>query len=571
MRNLNNKSLNDLFRSAQAETEEGNVLLQSEVEQLLQKNKRSVPVTQSIQQKLFERLLSTPLKIGMTAMTTTAILALGIFAFWPQQSTNTVTKNPILSHGTYGSQGTDGATRNFALPPTDKPSFVVSQPSEVLPAIAKIPVTPIATADSLQPTELTPEQLAKLGIVLEDNGDIDFYTKSKVTGEVNKLGLPPTWGVRLHLGEKIADQDLDGVTIPKSAPRLITEPDGAKRLFSFENDTTITQKDGNHSMVMQMQNNVHISPEEEESQALQRTRVAIKTEVDTSNPENVQVNVFLDSMADISKDLKNILSGNVPNGLDSQYCHSLAVALNADVLKGIPIDSLSGFSYVKILGPHDSLSRGSRGNINIAVKSTTSSKNLNTNIELNTKNGSQEQFKRTQVSINSYVDSANHGDAQLDVPLDSMADNVIKLKSMVSQMEASIDLIKLIPIRVRNLKNAAHPNELIFWYEPSPELTAVIPAAVSPVPAVQSKQLAISVYPNPTYGPATIHYELSDAPRAYFSVRNLLGQEVLNGGMTSATTGDANLDLSKLPAGVYLLITTTDNGERDVERVVVTK
>ena len=54
-------------------------------------------------------------------------------------------------------------------------------------------------------------------------------------------------------------------------------------------------------------------------------------------------------------------------------------------------------------------------------------------------------------------------------------------------------------------------------------------------------------------------------------MRNLLGQEVLNGGMTSGTTGDANLDLSQLPAGVYLLITTTDNGERDVERVVVTK
>jgi hypothetical protein len=54
-------------------------------------------------------------------------------------------------------------------------------------------------------------------------------------------------------------------------------------------------------------------------------------------------------------------------------------------------------------------------------------------------------------------------------------------------------------------------------------------------------------------------------------VRNLLGQEVLNGGMASGSTGDVNLDLSQLPAGVYLLITTTDNGERDVERVVVTK
>ena len=42
-------------------------------------------------------------------------------------------------------------------------------------------------------------------------------------------------------------------------------------------------------------------------------------------------------------------------------------------------------------------------------------------------------------------------------------------------MENSIELHRLIPIRVINLKNAAHPNELIFWYEPSPELTAAMP------------------------------------------------------------------------------------------------
>ncbi len=572
MSDRNNKSLNDLFRSAQAEAEQG-VLSQSEVERLLQPGKRSVPVTQSIQQRLFERLLSTPLKIGMTAMTTAACITLGLLAFWPQtpqQSTTTITKAPILSHRTYGSQGTVEATQNISQPTANNATFVAANNQAVV-ATSIIPATPIATADSLQPVELTPEQLAQLGIVLEDNGDIDFYTKSSTTGEVNKLGLPPSWGVQLHLREKISDADIVGVTIPKSAPRLITEPNGAKRLFSFESDTTIAQKDGNRSMVMQMQNKVQISPGEEESQAVQRTRVAIKTEVDTSNPENVQVNVFLNSMADISKELKNIMSGIVPNGLDSQYCHAIAVALNADALKGIPMDSITGFSNVKILGPHDSLSRGNRGNINIAVKSTTSSKNLNTQIELNTKNSSQEPFKRTQVSINSYVDSVNQGDVQLDVPLDSMADNVIKLKGILSQMENSIDLSKLIPVRVINLKNAAHPNELIFWYEPSPELTAAMPAAVNATPAPQSKQIAISVYPNPTYGPATVHYELSDAPRAYFSVRNLLGQEVLNGGVTSGTTGDANLDLSQLPAGVYLLITTTDNGERDVERVVVTK
>jgi hypothetical protein len=120
------------------------------------------------------------------------------------------------------------------------------------------------------------------------------------------------------------------------------------------------------------------------------------------------------------------------------------------------------------------------------------------------------------------------------------------------------------------MKSAAHPNELIFWYEPTPEVTAAIPEASVSTPT-QSKQLAISVYPNPTNGPATIHFDLAGEPKAYFSVHNLLGQKVLDGGTTSGTSGDMKLDLSSLDAGVYLLVTTTDNGERDVERVVVAK
>ena len=200
MSNKNNKSLNDLFRSAEAETD-GNVLSQSEVERLLQTAKRSVPVTQSIGQQLFERLLSTPLKIGMTVMTTAACITLGLIAFWPTPQ-QTVNKAPILSHRTYGSQGTNGAMQHFGTVPENKLSFVVSQLIETFPTTEIIPATPIATSDSLQPVELTPEQLAQLGIVLDDNGDIDFYTKNGSSGEINKFGLPPSWGIRLNLPMK---------------------------------------------------------------------------------------------------------------------------------------------------------------------------------------------------------------------------------------------------------------------------------------------------------------------------------------------------------------------------------
>ena len=321
MSNKNNKSLNDLFRSAQTEAEQ-DVLSQSEVERLLQTGKRSVPVTQSIQQKLFERLLSTPLKIGMTAMTTAACITLGLIAFWPQtpqQSTTTITKAPILSHRTYASQATDGPTQHFATPPTDKPSFIVSQPTEITPATTIIPATPIATADSLQPVELTPEQLAQLGIVLEDNGDIDFYTKSNVTGEVNKFGLPPSWGIRLHFWDTLSEAEIASLHIPNTPPRLVTELNGAKRLFSFENDTTITNSDGIQKSVMQIRNDMKIMPAGYDS--LQQN----------PNDERVLIHVIGDSnLSNCSKFSLNTDSSSQFIDPTKNWNASMQIALNND-------------------------------------------------------------------------------------------------------------------------------------------------------------------------------------------------------------------------------------------------
>ncbi len=256
MSNTNNKSLNDLLRSVQAEAK-GDILSQSEVERLLPSIERSVPVTQSTQQwlsnNLYERLLSTPLKIGMTAMTTAACITLGLIAFWPTPE-QTVNKAPILSHATYGSQGMDGAMQNISRPTANNaPSLnYKSQPNEV---IAKIPAQPIATADSLQPVELSPEQLAQLGIVLEDNGDIDFYTRDVSSAKdshgdslvyVSHYGLPPTWGLRVHFLAHglLTPGDIPEIHCLTMMPQLITEPNGSKRLFSFENNGSSQFKKG---------------------------------------------------------------------------------------------------------------------------------------------------------------------------------------------------------------------------------------------------------------------------------------------------------------------------------------
>jgi hypothetical protein len=135
----------------------------------------------------------------------------------------------------------------------------------------------------------------------------------------------------------------------------------------------------------------------------------------------------------------------------------------------------------------------------------------------------------------------------------------------------NIQLEHLIPIRVRNTKNAEHPNEAIFWYEPTPEVTNLLPQSTVLSSNMAIKHVAVSVYPNPTNGPATVHYDLTGGKSATFSIHNLLGATMLECGATSGTSGDQKIDLSSLEAGVYLLITTTDDGEKDMERIVLTK
>jgi hypothetical protein len=636
-----NTSLNDLFRSAQSEAEK-DVLSQSEVERLLQSAKRSVPVTQSIQQQLYQRLLSAPLKIGMTAMTTAACITLGLIAFWPQTSTQPVNKAPISPNVAYSSPGSNGATHLLAIAPTANPPIIFHNTpiTEALPVTSKIPATPIATADSLQPVELSPDQLAKLGIVLEDNGDIDFYTKSSISGSVNKFGLPPTWGVRLYLGQKISEADIAQLTIPKSAPRLVTEPNGAKRLFSFESDSSYTNNDGGNKVMVQMHNSLNISPNTLDSSPHVFLNRTITKTIEDSNPSTDSKSVKINSHSPTSIEVG--VNKSIPPGFSVGTIYPISKAnpngkITEEVAPGQDVRIIVNSDSNEIAGSKNSLSQlqqvdslQENKDLKVIVKifgDSCASKGTKFDLSLDSSSDSKPgsiKFHGNRVvigddasgamsglmSASSALHNADSVLTHIESELNSETDTTAKMKLLSAKAEYemavkvlqntansfaknniktadsadrvdfwareaavgnSIKLGNLIPIRIRNLKNAAHPNELIFWYEPTPELTSSLPSAVNSNPPPQSKQLAISVYPNPTLGPATIHYELADAPKAYFSVRNLLGQEVLNGGVTSGTTGDAQLDLSQLPAGVYLLVTTTDNGERDVERVVVTK
>ncbi|MEP7235888.1 MAG: T9SS type A sorting domain-containing protein, partial [Ignavibacteriota bacterium] len=82
------------------------------------------------------------------------------------------------------------------------------------------------------------------------------------------------------------------------------------------------------------------------------------------------------------------------------------------------------------------------------------------------------------------------------------------------------------------------------------------------------------IYPNPARTSATVRLALSEPRNLAFSIHDLLGKRVLEAGnLTATSAGDyeKDLNISELPAGVYLLVITTDKGEQNMQRLVIEK
>ena len=513
-----NKSLNELFHSASAETE-GGVPSQSEVERLLRNSEvRSVPVTTNIGQWLYERLLSTPLRIGITSMTTAACIALGIIAFWPQASSQPSNKVSTVANRTAKSNRANERQIPLLAGIGQPPQFTThGQTASAQPAHAhahaQIPATPIAAANSLHPLDLSEAQLAKLGIVLQADGDIDFYVgdglmRGRDSDCVSHYGFTSSGGFRIHFLTRglLTEKDLPQLHILSAAPKLITATTGAKRLFSFDNNSS-NNVPRYHTEVLKSfpsgNGKTDVLPVFDDDSALQASVNTI--------PENRRTNREI-----ILKRVLQVKSGEQK-----------------------PLDTVS-----------------------IQRETVRISDSLGTTIrerEVKFSNDSSEALPPFPDEIDSLNRRTNN-------PANNYSDS--EYNSFLHNLKA---LNRLIPIRIRNLNNHAHPNELIFWYDPTPEVLAAVPQAMAARSEAVTMQVQTVVYPNPTNGRATLRFELMGTNRGHYTVRNLLGQEVMSGGTLSGSTGEVPLDLSKLDAGVYLLVTTTVGGVPDVERVVVAK
>jgi hypothetical protein len=509
MSDPNNKTLSDLLIAARNEPEQEFVSTRDAERLVANSPMRDVPSTW---QRLHRPLLSTPLRLSITAMTSAAVITLatlGIRALLPGAASQ-VTQSPQLAQAQHQQPHNNivAVDTNLNRIQMIAPSIIKTEVAREVPPPASISVSPEVpvTPDipTVKPIELDEQQLSQIGVMLKNNGDIDFFTQFKKDSSLSHYGLPPNAGMKIHFSwdgpHKVGD--LPGFQVPASAPKLITSISGSKRLFSLE---TSSYSDGAHE--------IHTETIKNFTDSTGHMDVGPVFDDDT---------LFQDM---IGKRLKGVNHGSI---------------VIRDEIK--EVDS----------------SNGTPRQIKIVKR-----------IELNNHvpNKGEEDSIFAHVARMALDSFRMHNDQHTFEP---MAHNIDSVFKVFSNNPLAFD--QLIPIRVVNNKNPEHPNELIFWYEPSPEITNLLPAQKQSGTVRMAPKFSVQVYPNPTSGPAQITYTMKDAAHhADFVIRNLLGQKVMDAGSSDGTSGNISLDLSKLEAGLYLLVTTTDDGEQSVERIVVNK
>ena len=152
------------------------------------------------------------------------------------------------------------------------------------------------------------------------------------------------------------------------------------------------------------------------------------------------------------------------------------------------------------------------------------------------------------------------------------------------QEQELASITSLVPIQIREntgLKaDTKYDNGLIFWYEPSKELFKALPQirqTLSAEACTQSdnqKMGNVSIYPNPASMYLFINYTLSSSIKVSVSIWDLSGKivaENISSHIANSGVNKESITLGDIAPGVYLVILTTDSGERSVQRVVITK
>jgi hypothetical protein len=464
------------------------------------------------------------------------------------------------------------ATKKVSVEKTENGEIPVQPIPATLPSVT----TPVKVA-GITPMILPSEKFEVMGVSKKDDGTIIFSQKNE-NGKIFSMAFPKnTWGII------VGGKDLENAAsnAPRFAPMMVTDTKGNKRLMQFS-----SEKDGKKMRALE---------------------IASRSDDENIDPQK------------IDEAIHNALeiAGNLEIGKDG----------DVDLLK-VGSDSVQN-KHLKIFVKTDRREMDSNGkNEKIVIFKNLAF--LDSTLKGQGKITEEKKFKQFLTDL--HIDPANskakikinisNNEAELDN--DPSDVDIQDIEANISQhlMEAekkSLDLNTLIPILVRPAtsehfdkhEGIIYNDGLIFWYDNSeafvkaaktiPIITeydidwiikkqnadSIVINDKNGKKVIRKADLSVgkpdhgtnqiissSIYPNPARNSAKILFSLSEPHTIGFSVHDLLGKRIMEAGSVAEIASgnyEKDLDLSSLPAGVYLLVLTTDKGEQTTQRLVIEK
>jgi len=491
--------------------------------------------------------------------------------------------------------------------PPEPPQPTLAIPAPVSPK-PPILVTPPMKVAGITAVTVVPEKLAKMGISKREDGTVDFAQKND-NGKVFSMGFPKnSWGIIIS-----DDKPNTNINAPNFAPVIVTDSKGNKRLMQFSSEKngikTRTMELNSHGSANGMNNTVSVRKMQVGGKDGDVDKLTI------GNPESndrgnhaqqIHIESNVETVTETTGDgqssslpetnQKNVTVKTERKQIDTTINGKPAKIIVMHVNKTIRKDSTGGTS----------LDNGARS-VNEAeiqfaqIDKQMQEMNLDSVIRTATKTMeiAMEQSNKQVAGINKKM-RHNNMDSVLQ-----LANEALK-EATKSMEDINGNLNNLIPILVRE-KTSEHYNDkdgityddgLIFWYENTDALQEAVRDQNAPKPgsvqftidapidnnnekpasldvkslgSVMSKSL---LYPNPAKTTTTVRFTLSEPRILAFSIHDLLGKRVMEGGNLAANSAgsfEKELNLNELPSGVYLLVITTDKGEQSMQRLVIEK
>jgi hypothetical protein len=591
--NNTNKHLDDLFAEARHEDP---VISEQNARELLTKGEHMQPSLSLFSTKGI--IMST---IGLSLASVLAYVALSGSPQAPVSiSGNTVNTNtPLMNLFAHRIGSTDEpkkseSTKKLVIvkKPTDE---ISTRPIPPLPPLISTPVK----VQGIIPMTLPPDKFAIMGISKKDDGTIGFVQTNGDGKKIFTISFPKThiWGAVIGDDEDLAP----GSETPKFSPVIVTDTKGNRRLmqFSGESDNMNTRGMEIHS---------HIDAPDTKNAVMINIQKNVQINGDENDMEDHDIHSDANEIDETSNDLLQTEEHDHPaNGNQVKVIVKANTTEKDTTINGRPQKKIIITKIVR----RDSILSSLKG-----LKLDSIMKTANEALKK-----AENEIKK--MNMDSVIEKANKSirkaneeikKLNLDSIIQSATESVIKAEETMAKYDRKLN--SLIPILVRP-STTEHVNKtdgityddgLIFWYDNTEDfvkaaqsvpiitsyviagntdstiinpnfkgkkiITATDLSAGNPIPGTNNAVSKTLIYPNPATNSTTVRFALTEPHTVAFSIHDLLGKRVLDGGSVtenSAGSYDHEINLSNLKAGMYLLVITTDTGEQSIQRLVIEK